>query len=200
MSVLVFARHGETDANAKGLLLGRLDPPLNERGRAQAAALARAFGAGAPPAAIATSPLARTRATADAIGQACGVAVEVDERLVEVDYGVWDGHPFGALPAELVRKWRSDPQFTPEGGESLADVRARMARCASDLLERAADAGAPVVAVSHVSPIKAAVLWALTLDDTFSWRLRLDVASITRLTPGPDGPVLLTFNETGHLQ
>ncbi|HZP29700.1 MAG TPA: histidine phosphatase family protein [Acidimicrobiia bacterium] len=200
MSVLVFARHGETDANANGLLLGRLDPPLNERGRAQAEALARAFGAGARPAVVATSPLARTRATAEAIAAACGVEVEVDERLVEVDYGVWDGHPFGALPVELVRKWRSDPAFTPEGGESLADVRARMARCASDLLERAAEAGAPVVAVSHVSPIKAAVLWALALDDTFAWRLRLDVASITRLTPGPDGPVLLTFNETGHLR
>jgi broad specificity phosphatase PhoE len=198
--VLVFARHGETEANAKGLLLGRLDPPLNERGLQQAAALARAFAAGACPTAIVSSPLARTRATADTIGVACGVPVEVDDRLVEVDYGVWDGHPFAALPAEIVRKWRVDPHFTPERGESLADVRARMARCASDLLERAAEAGAPLVAVSHVSPIKAAVLWALTLDDTFSWRLRLDTASITRLTPGPDGPVLLTFNETGHLR
>jgi broad specificity phosphatase PhoE len=200
MSALVFARHGETDANARGLLLGRLDPPLNERGRAQAGALARAFGAGARPAAIATSPLGRTRATADAIGAACDLEVEVDERLVEVDYGVWDGHPFAALPVDLVRKWRVDPHFTPEGGESLADVRARMAGCASDLLARAAEAGAPVVAVSHVSPIKAAVLWALDLDDTFSWRLRLDTASITRISPGPDGPVLLTFNETGHLR
>ena len=53
--------------------------------------------------------------------------------------------------------------------------------------------------MSHVSPIKAAVLWALALDDTMSWRMRLDVASITRIAPGPDGPVLLTFNETGHL-
>jgi probable phosphoglycerate mutase len=200
MSALVFARHGETDANAKGLLLGRLDPPLNDRGRAQAEALARTFAAGVCPLAIVTSPLTRTRSTAEAIAVACGVAVEVDERLVEVDYGVWDGHPFAALPVELVRKWRSDPTFTPEGGESLADVRARMAHCASDLLERAAEAGAPVVAVSHVSPIKAAVLWALTLDDTFSWRLRLDTASITRLVPGPDGPVLHTFNETGHLR
>jgi broad specificity phosphatase PhoE len=200
VSVLVFARHGETEANAKGLLLGRLDPPLNERGRTQAEALARAFAAGAPPATITSSPLCRTRETAEAIGAACGVEVEVDGRLVEVDYGVWDGHPFGALPAEMVRRWRADPHFTPEGGESLADVRARVAGCASDLLARAAVAGTPVVAVSHVSPIKAAVLWALDLPDTFSWRLRLDTASITRITPGPDGPVLLTFNETGHLR
>ena len=152
-----------------------------------------------PPAAIVSSPLHRTRETAEAIAGACGMAVEIDDRLVEVDYGVWDGHPFGDLPADLVRQWRTDPHFTPEGGESLADVRARMSTCATDLLDRAAASRAAIVAVSHVSPIKAAVLWALTLDDTFSWRLRLDVASITRIAPGPDGPVLLTFNETGHL-
>jgi broad specificity phosphatase PhoE len=200
VNALVLARHGETDANASGLLLGRLDPPLNERGREQAAALAFTFAARTRPAAIVSSPLARTRATAEAIGVACGLDVEVDDRLVEVDYGVWDGHPFADLPADVVRRWRADPHFTPEGGESLAEVRARVSGCASDLLARVTAGGAAIVAVSHVSPIKAAVLWALALDDTFSWRLRLDVASITRLTPGPDGPVLLTFNETGHLQ
>jgi probable phosphoglycerate mutase len=199
VSTLVLARHGETDANAKGLLLGRLDPPLNERGREQAAALAFAFAVRTPPVAIASSPLCRTRETAETIGVACGVEVEVDDRLVEVDYGVWDGHPFADLPADVVRKWRIDPSFTPEGGESLAEVRARMAHCAADLLARASEAGGPILAVSHVSPIKAAVLWALAMDDTMSWRMRLDVASITRIAPGPDGPVLLTFNETGHL-
>jgi len=54
---------------------------------------------------------------------------------------------------------------------------------------------APVVAVSHVSPIKAAVCWALGLPDLASWRMRLDNASVTRLAPGPEGPVLLSFNE-----
>ncbi len=196
---LVLARHGETDANAGGLLLGRLDPPLNERGRAQAAALAVAFAARTPPAAIVSSPLHRTRETAEMIAGACGMPVEIDDRLVEVDYGVWDGHPFADLPPDLVRRWRTDARFTPEGGESLADVRARMTGCATDLLARATEHRAAILAVSHVSPIKAAVLWALALDDLFSWRLRLDVASITRITPGPDGPVLLTFNETGHL-
>src|SRR5690242_8269648 len=154
VSTLVLARHGETDANAQGLLLGRLDPPLNARGREQAAALAFAFATRTPPVLIASSPLSRTRETAETIGVACGVEVEVDDRLVEVDYGVWDGHPFSDLPAGVVREWRTDPTFTPDGGESLADVRARMAHCAADLLARASAAGGPVLAVSHVSPIK----------------------------------------------
>jgi broad specificity phosphatase PhoE len=62
-----------------------------------------------------------------------------------------------------------------------------------EVLDTLADG--PVVAVSHVSPIKAAVLWALGLPDLYAWRLRLDNASVTRLAPGPDGPVLLSFNE-----
>jgi probable phosphoglycerate mutase len=57
-----------------------------------------------------------------------------------------------------------------------------------------------VVVVSHVSPIKSILCWALDLDDSYAWRLRLDVASVSRLVAGPNGPVLLSFNETGHLR
>ena len=54
-------------------------------------------------------------------------------------------------------------------------------------------AAGPVVAVSHVSPIKAAVTWALDASPELAWRMRLDVASLTRVGRGP---VLLSFNET----
>ena len=54
---------------------------------------------------------------------------------------------------------------------------------------------ANVAVVTHVSPIKAAVCWALGLPDLAAWRMRLDNASVTRLAPGPEGPVLLSFNE-----
>jgi broad specificity phosphatase PhoE len=49
-----------------------------------------------------------------------------------------------------------------------------------------------IVAVSHVSPIKAAVCWALGVGPELAWRMRLDVASITRIAPGP---TLKSFNE-----
>jgi probable phosphoglycerate mutase len=55
--------------------------------------------------------------------------------------------------------------------------------------------------VSHVSPIKAAVCWALGTDERASWRMRLGLASITRIDGGDDrAPLLLSFNETSHLQ
>ena len=192
MSHLVFVRHGQTDANRNGVLLGRLDPPLNDAGREQAAVVAARVALLAP-ARIVASPLVRAMETAEIVGVACGLSVGVDARLIEVDYGEYDGLPLAELPSDLVWKWRNDAEFAPPGGESLASVGKRMGEYTSAVLDSLADG--PVVAVSHVSPIKAAVLWALGLPDLYAWRLRLDNASITRLAPGPDGPVLLSFNE-----
>ncbi len=195
--MIVLVRHGETDANRSGLLLGQADPPLNALGRQQANAVADALRR-EPVSVVHTSPLLRARETAAAIGEATGAPLEVDERLIELDYGDWDERPIAELPRDVATAWRADPTFAPPGGESLVDLRARVAPCAAALLDRAREGVA--VAVSHVSPIKAIVLWALDLDDRYAWRLRLDVASISRLAPGPSGPTLVAFNDTGHLR
>jgi probable phosphoglycerate mutase len=178
------------------LLLGRADPSLDDTGRTQAAALgsvmADVLGA-REPVAVVSSPLRRTMQTAEVIATSLGLAVEVDQRLVEIDYGEWDETPLGDLPAEVWAQWRGDPDYRAPGGESLADVQTRVGACAAELLARAADGA--VIAVSHVSPIKAAVVWALGGDPLLAWRLRLDVASITRIASGPGGPVVVGFNE-----
>jgi broad specificity phosphatase PhoE len=192
VSQLVFVRHGQTEANRNGVLLGRLDPPLNDAGREQAGVVAARVAALAPSR-VFTSPLVRAMQTAEIVAVACGLDVSVDDRLIEVDYGEYDGVSLAELPEELVWKWRNDADFAPPGGESLASVGKRMGEYTSEVLDSLV--AGPVVAVSHVSPIKAAVLWALGLPDLYAWRLRLDNASITRLAPGPDGPVLLSFNE-----
>ena len=176
----------------KRQLLGRTDPPLNDAGRAQAADVAARVAVYGPDR-ILTSPLLRTVQTAEIVGAACGLPVAIEDRLIEVDYGEYDGLPFSELPSDLVRRWRTEADFAPPGGESLASVGVRMAVLGAEIL---ADLDtAPVVAVSHVSPIKAAVCWALGLPDLASWRMRLDNATVTRLAPGPEGPVLLSFNE-----
>jgi broad specificity phosphatase PhoE len=145
-----------------------------------------------------SSPLQRARATAERIGEACGVPVEIEERLIEIDYGEWDEHPLAELPADVAQRWRSDASYAPSGGESLREVGDRVAACMAELRARAAHGR--IIAVSHVSPIKAAVIRSLDVDDLLAWRLRLDVASITRIAEGPAGPTLLTFNETAHLR
>lgn len=198
MNQLVLVRHGRTAANAKGLLLGRLDVPLDAVGERQAVALAAALAssreAGGPPvAAVVSSPLLRARQTAAALG----LPVVVDERFVELDYGEYDGRPLADVPAEVWASWRTDPGFRPPGGETLAQVSSRVVEACEEWSERAAEG--VVVVVTHVSPLKAAVGWALGVGDEAAWRTRVDPASISRLVVGPAGPVLWSFNETAHL-
>jgi broad specificity phosphatase PhoE len=190
--VIVVVRHGRTAHNASGLLLGRLDPPLDETGEAQAAALAAAVG---PVDRVISSPLLRTRQTADAFG----LPVEVDDRWIELDYGELDGRPLGEVPAATWAEWRADPDFCPAGGESLRQLGDRVRAALDDLAEAARPGAGTTVVVTHVSPVKAAVTWALGVGDATTWQLWVAPASITRIQVGPRGGILHTFNEVAHL-
>lgn len=190
--MLVIVRHGRTDHNAAGLLLGRIDPPLDPLGRAQAEALAAAVG---PVDRVISSPLARARETAAAFGP----DVEIDERWIEVDYGDYDGMPLGEVPAEAWAAWRSDPEFAPPGGESLRSLGERVAEALDELASHGSAVDRITVVVTHVSPIKAAMCWALGTEELTAWRLWVAPASITRIGTTPRGGVVHTFNEIAHL-
>jgi broad specificity phosphatase PhoE len=199
--VIVIARHGRTAANARGLLLGRADPPLDDEGVRQAGALGSAC-AGLDLARVVTSPLARCRETAAAIagiaaGDGTPVGIEVDDRWIELDYGELDGQPIGDVPAASWATWRSDAGWAPPGGESLAALGTRVRAACDDL---AAEAGErDVVVVTHVSPIKAAVAWALGVGDEVAWRMWVAPGSLTRIGCGGPAPSLRSFNEMAHL-
>jgi broad specificity phosphatase PhoE len=188
--VLLLVRHGRTDVNARGLLQGRMDVPLDEIGMAQAAEVAKALGT---PDRVISSPLLRARTTAEAFGR----PVEVDERWIELDYGELDGLPVASVGVDVWRKWRTDLGFAPPGGESIQAMAERVVAACEGLVAAAADED--IVVVSHVSPIKADVTWVLGVSTETGWRTHLDAASITRVVCGSNGPVLRSFNETGHL-
>ena len=132
--MLIVVRHGRTAHNASGLLLGRLDPPLDELGRAQAAALAAEVG---PVDRVISSPLLRTRETAEAFGH----DVEIDERWIELDYGEYDGMPLGEVPAEIWARWRADVDFCPPGGETLRQLGVRVCAALDELADRGLGGG-----------------------------------------------------------
>jgi broad specificity phosphatase PhoE len=190
--MLIVVRHGRTAANAAGLLLGRLDPALDDTGRAQAAAIATSLSASGRSARVIASPLTRTRETAAPIADAFGVPVEQDERWIELDYGVLDGTPLADVRADLWESLRSDPDFTFPGGESLRALGVRVREACDDLAPIAANED--VVVVTHVSPVKAALVWALGVDDAVTWRTYVAPGSVTRIDCRPAGPVLLSFN------
>jgi broad specificity phosphatase PhoE len=194
--MLVLVRHGQTALNAGGRLQGRrVDEPLTDLGRRQAAAAARAVDL-SRVVRVVTSPLLRAIETASAFASEVDidVEVEVDERWTELDYGSYDGLPFASVPADVWAAWRSDVSFAPPGGgESLAALRDRVWSALSSLEPPEGDG--IVVVVSHVSPIKAAVAWALGVGVEVSWRMFLDVASLCRVSLTDRGPSLLAYNE-----
>jgi broad specificity phosphatase PhoE len=193
--VIIFVRHGQTAVNREGRLQGRLDPPLTDLGRDQAR-LAAAALVGSDVKLVVTSPLARAADTGRAIAEATGARLEHDDRLLELDYGEWDGRRFAEVSAEEWQQWRNDPSFAPPGGESLVSVGLRIAEFCDEQLRD----DETVVAVSHVSPIKAAVIWALGIGDEATWRMHLDVASMTRIGRRADAPPFLAgYNDTSHL-
>jgi broad specificity phosphatase PhoE len=196
--VLLLLRHGESTGNAAGLLVGRSDLPLTGHGRRQATAV-RALLPRLRE--VRSSPLRRALDTAEALRSS--TPVTIDARWVEVDYGELEGRPLGDVPADVWRGWRTDPAFHPKGGESLAEVGERVAQACEELFG-APGAGArsdegDIVVVSHVSPIKAAVGWALGVDVTVASRLHLSTGSLTRIGWGASGPMLHTYNEVPRL-
>jgi broad specificity phosphatase PhoE len=184
--MLWLVRHGQTAENARGLLLGRADPPLSEVGRRQAVALAQVVP---PQGRVVSSPLRRARETAEALGR----PAEVDDRWIELDYGTLDGCRPDEVDEAVWERWRSDPFFVPGGGESLSAMGERVRAACEQLMTDARDRD--VVVVSHVSPIKAAIAWALQVGEAVAWRMFVRDGSIARIRIDRWGPVLVSFNE-----
>ena len=192
--MLILVRHGRTAANAAGLLQGRMDPALDEVGNAQAARIGAFLrSTSTEPPVVMSSPLLRARQTAAHIAD----DVTIDERWQEIAYGIYEGRPLADVGASQWARWRADDHFALEGGESLAALLARVRPALDDLLALAAERD--VVVVSHVSPIKAAIAWALGVGIDISWRCQLGQASISRIAVSGRGPSLVSFNETSHL-
>jgi broad specificity phosphatase PhoE len=190
--VLVLVRHGQSVLNAEGCLAGRIDTPLTELGVAQAAEVAAAVGVLGRPDRVISSPLRRARDTAAALG----LPVTVDERWVELDYGPYDGLPLRDVPAELWSTWQRDVAWVPAGGESLLELGSRVRSACDDAVTSDDEL---TVVVTHVSPIKAAVAWALGVGDEVSWRMYVAPASMTVIGRAERGPLLRAFNVTTHL-
>ena len=196
--MLILVRHGESVLNKEGRLVGRLNPQLTPRGELQAAAAGTLLGEVGE---LRCSPLERTRRTAELLET--GRPVVIEERCIELDYGELDGTPLVDVDPSLWERWLNDASFVPPGGESLEALGQRMAGLVEELFstpgELARDRDADAVVVSHVSPIKAAVAWALGVDPLIAWRMQLATGSVTRIDLGRQGPQLVGFNQVAAL-
>lgn len=152
---LFLARHGETDWNAAGRWQGQTDVPLNAMGEAQARALAERMRPEGI-AAVASSDLARARATADIVAAALGIeGVHTDRDLREQGYGCFEGltkkESAERFPAEWAR-YVADWHATPPGGEPYAALVARVGEAVRRIAERLPS---PALVVMHGGAIRA---------------------------------------------
>jgi broad specificity phosphatase PhoE len=178
------------------------DPGLSDVGRRQAeqaagSSLLRTAG----PSQILTSPLRRCRETANVVAAALGLPVEVDEDLREMDFGDWEGCTFAEVeqrhPADLAA-WKRSADVAPTGSrETFADLLLRATGAARRITARPADT--TVLAVTHVTPVKAFVAHALGAPPGCFFAMELSPAAFTRITYAGSEAVLRCFNDTSHL-
>ncbi len=202
-TTLVLLRHGETALTAQKRFSGiHEDVDLSERGHQQAAEAAATFARREIIEAIVSSPLTRSKETANRVAASLGLPVEIDDDLRECDFGEWEGLTFaevqGQWPGELTA-WLASTEVAPPKGESIADVTVRVRRARDRLLRQ--HPARTVLVVSHVTPIKQLVCLALNVEPAAVFRMELAPASISVVLWFADGNASLRlFNDTSHLR
>jgi len=188
-------RHGETDWNVQDRIQGSSDIPLNAAGIQQARRLACRLE-GVAFDAVYASDLSRARVTAETALP--GASVRLDPRLRELAYGVFEGKSWAELDGDEAveaRHWHEDRYGRRiPGGESYADLEARLAAFRADLPERG-----QVIAFAHGGTIRAALYLALGQPVKGVWRLEIANTSITRLAFDHRGTTLVTVNDHAHV-
>jgi alpha-ribazole phosphatase len=183
-------RHALVEENARAMLYGTMDVPLCPDSLVAQAPMYRALAAHLPrPATWVVTPLSRTRRTAEALMAAGYPATTllVEPDLVEQHLGDWQGLAHAALPPLLTLPahafWPLGGEERPPGGESMAEVIARV----GPAMERLAEAhdGGDVVVVSHGGAIRAAVAHALGITADNALHLSVQNISLTRLERHP---------------
>lgn len=169
---VTLVRHGQTERSKVSAYSGRLDIPLTELGREQARQAAqRLSGEGVD--AVITSPLVRARDTAQAIADATGAPLRVDDRLTEVDYGPFEGLDRDGARAkfgEAFEAWRADPFGSPVPGmEPLPDALTRVRAATAEVL--GAHEHPVIVGHQGILRIVLVALGEIAPDDYFQTRL-----------------------------
>ena len=201
MALVYFLRHGETAWNAAGRLCGRTDVPLSAAGRQQARALARRLKPLAVEA-LYSSPLARSLETARVIGRALGLQPILDDRLVELNYGDWEGKTVSEIQStdgEAFRAWVANPaDKAPPGGETGQGLVRRVASFLDQLMLQPPRGNVVVVCHKTVCRLTVCHVLGLPLND-YRRRLAMDNAAINILQPAEQGWRLVRMNDTSHL-
>ena len=193
------ARHGETTWNLAGRYQGRRESGLTALGVRQGFALADAFTRIQPRIErIVASPLLRCSATAKFVADRLNIALETDDRLLEIAHGTWEGRLRAEIAAddpERFRAWKERPaEVGFENGETLVNVRSRWQNFASAFAARV-----PSLVVTHDAVVRVAILAAQArpLDDL--WAVNVENAGFAEFEVSAGRWTLVNESSSGHL-
>ena len=180
--MIYIIRHGQTEMNSANALQGRSDLPLNDTGIAQAREAGELFRSlGIAFRKVVSSPLRRAVQTAQlAAGE--GAVVATDDRLIEMDYGPYEGVSLNALPPEILTffsDFAHNP--APEGMEQLASVVGRLGAFLEDL--RAEAAAGDILVSTHAIAMKGALEYLNPASRGAWWSTYLGNCAIYRTEP-----------------
>lgn len=203
MATVLLVRHGLTAMTGPVLAGHTPGVHLDERGRAQAEAMAARL-VPVPLAAVVTSPLERCVETAQAVLAGRSLVSSVEPRLAEVRYGDWTGKPLKDLTKQplwrVVQAHPSAAVFPGAEGEALAGAQSRAVSAVREWDARiAASAGPDAVwlACSHGDIIKAVLADALGLHLDLFQRIVVDPCSVSVVRYTDTRPFVLRVNDTG---
>ncbi len=202
MTYLLLIRHGRSTWNAARRIQGIADPPLDDVGREQARLLAeRLQQEETDLVALYSSPLRRAYQTAEIIGGALQVPVEIEERLVEHDAGHLTGLTWPEVVAQFpdtVRQLEEEPQNAAfPGAEDLTVFYTRVAAAFDEIVAR--HAPGPVGVVTHGGTLNAYLHHLLGLPNRRLW-FSFGNASLSAVRVHPVRPGIDFLNDTSHWQ
>jgi 2,3-bisphosphoglycerate-dependent phosphoglycerate mutase/probable phosphoglycerate mutase len=193
-------RHGQTELNKARRYQGASDSPLTSFGIRQAEALAQRLRRIPFKLAI-SSPTTRARLTAETILGDREARLFEDPRWAETNQGRWEGLTYrevrARFPAEAVARFSDMLHGRPSGGESLAEVAARVAQAWAALLLQ--NPGGRVLLVTHATPIQLVLCAISGMAPTLHWRWRIDLGSVTAIDVYGGGAIVRMVNEVPKL-
>lgn len=202
MARWLLTRHGHVPGIEPARFRGRAPLELTQRGRTEAARLAKRVAEAWRPVVVYSSPMARCIATAKPVAERCGVHVEVLEALNDLDYGQWQGKTHAEVAEQwpdLYRQWLDAPDLVRfPGGESLQEVAVRAADALRFCLERHAEHD--LLLVAHDSFNRVLLLQALRLPLASYRSLEQAPCALSELALEERRLAVARLNETAHLE
>jgi broad specificity phosphatase PhoE len=197
---LYFLRHGQTTYSRANAFCGSLDPELTADGTEMAESFAAAYKT-KPWAAIYSSPMKRTIATAEPLAAAIGLPFNLRDGLKEINYGEWEGKSVAEVTAayhDEYLRWTADPAWNPPtGGESAVVIATRALAVIEEIKHNFSDGN--VLVVAHKATIRIILCGLLGIDvGRFRFRLGMPVGAVSVVEFGTHGPLLTSLADRMH--